>query len=903
MSEAGEIQSVRQWNLSVWQRALLFGVAFFVCAEIGNYLSPDKGRFLTLWLPAGLYLAILLRSEYREWPWLALGALCGNFTFDLLYGTKAGIICFFYAANTAQAMTGAWLIRRFISKYPTLTTLKEFAGLVLFAGVIGTVLGAFIGVETLVRFGLSHTFGQSFKTWWGGNATAILMLAPFILAWTAKQQRPFFGSRGKIVEAVLLFAGLNTGIWYLLALDNGVMSPNKSVVIPFLLWAGLRFGVRGATVTNLYLALGLTFFTVQFHSGLTPAQVASGEYVFVLQLVLVTGSVISLIPAIIISERDRSLAELRESEERFRNLTRASAEGICVSEHGRILDVNDQFITLVGYPREELIGREIVTLVAPEWRERTAERLRTGGEGLMEHQILRKDGTVVDVEARAKISGWENRMVRITALSDISERKRSAAALQASESRFRILIEQAPVAVSISRSGTTMYVNQKFLDVFGYRNADELVGRPIYDHWAPEFRAIIEERVQKRERGEPVPVEYEALAQRTDGTQFPVHVNVTAVQLPDGRAWLAFIADITGRKQAERALRESEEKFSKAFRASPDGLSITEVETGRYIEINDGYCQLFGYRREEILNHTSLELHIWENPQDRARFIAELKKAGMVRNFEARTSAHTGESKIVLLSAEPIEVAGKSCIVSVLHDITDRKQAEQEKEAAIAREQKARLEYTLQLIASQEAERTRIAAELHDSLGQNLLLIKNRAQLALMKDQIDDDMEEQIQAISSLAAQSIAEARGISHDLHPYQLDHLGLTRALKAMVDKADESSGVTFKRKFDDVDDVFTKDAALNLYRTVQESLNNILKHSRAKKARILLERDVHEVQLTIEDDGCGFDPAKTNKGMGLKNMAERARMLGGELKLDSAPGRGARIQIMIPIYAEAE
>jgi PAS domain S-box-containing protein len=903
MSKAGEIQSVRQWNLSVWQRTVLFGVAFVVCAEIGNYLSPDKGKFLTLWLPAGLYLAVLLRSEYREWPWLALGALCGNFVFDLLYGTKAGIICFFYAANTAQAMTGAWLIRRFISKYPMLTTLKEFAGLVLFAGVIGTVLGAFIGVETLVRFGLSHTFGQSFKTWWGGNATAILMLAPFILAWIAKPLRPFFGSRRKIVEAVLLFAGLNTGIWYLLALDNGVMSPNKSVVIPFLLWAGLRFGVRGATVTNLYLALGLTFFTVQFHSGLTPAQVASGEYVFVLQLVLVTGAVISLIPAIIIGERDRSLAELRESEERFRNLTRASAEGICVSEHGRILDVNDQFIALVGYSREELIGREIVTLVAPEWRERTAERLRTGEEGLMEHQILRKDGTVVDVEARAKTSAWENRMVRITALSDISERRHSAAALQASESRFRTLIEQAPVAVSISRAGKTIYVNQKYLDAFGYQRMDELVGRPIFEQWAPEFRPVIEERVRLREEGKPVPSEYEGRAQRKDGSKFPAYLTVAAVSLPDGPAWLAFITDITARKQAEQALRESEEKFSKAFRASPNGMSISEIDTGRFVEINDGYCQIYGYRREEMLDHTALELQIWEDPRERARFVEELKKAGMVRNYEARTRTRAGELKLILLSAEPIEVAGRSCLVSVLHDITDRKQAELEKEAAIAREQKARLEYTLQLIASQEAERTRIAAELHDGLGQNLLLIKNRAQLALMKERIDADMEEQIEAISSLAAQSIAEARGISHDLHPYQLDHLGLTRALKAMVDKADESSGVIFKRKFDDVDDVFTKDAALNLYRTVQESLNNILKHSRAKKARILLERDVHEVQLTIEDDGCGFDPAKTGKGMGLKNIAERARMLGGELKLDSAPGHGARIEIMIPIYAEAE
>ncbi len=905
MPSPSEIRPIRKWTFSAWQKAVLFGVGFYICAVAGVYLSPRGVTFGTFWLPAGLYLAALLLSEYRDWLWLAGAALLANFAFDVPYGTKPAVICFFFVANTAQAMTGAWLVRRFVSWSPTLTTLKEFAGLLLLAGVLCPILGALLGVVTLTYFGLSHSFEQPFKTWWGSNAMAILILTPLVLVWTTKQDRqpPLFDSRNKIFEAAILFFGLNVGMWYLLVMDNGVMSSTKSAVIPFLLWAGLRFGRRGAAVTNLYLALVLSCFTTQFHAGLTPEQISSGVYVFVLQAVLVTAALISLIPAIVIGERDRSLLELRESEERFRNLTRASAEGICVSEQGRILDVNDQFIALMGYSRDELIGCEIVTLIGPAWRERVADRLSKAKEGLFEHQILRKDGTLVDVEARAKTSAWEKRLVRITALTDITERKQAAAALQASESRFRTLIEQAPVAVSISRAGKTIYVNQKYLDAYRFRSMDELISQPIIEQWAPESVPVIEERVRKRERGEPVPSEYEGLAQRKDGSMFPAHITVAGVSLPDGPAWLAFITDITARKQAEQALRESEEKFSKAFRASPHGMSISETETGRFVEINDGYCQIYGYRHEEMLDHTSLELQIWEDPRERARFVEDLKRDGVVRNHEARTRTRAGELKLVLLSAEPIDLAGKSCIVSVLHDITDRKRAEMEKDAALAREEKARLDYTLQLIASQEAERTRIAAELHDSLGQNLLLIKNRAQLALMKERIDDEMEEQIEAISTLAAQSIAEARSISHDLHPYQLDHLGLTRALKAMVEKAEESSGVEFKGKFDNVDDLFSKEAALNLYRVVQESVNNVLKHSRAGKARVTLERDVHEVQLTIEDDGCGFNSKKNGKGMGLKNIAERSRILGGTLKVESRPGHGAHIEIIIPIRAEAE
>ncbi|HEY1661545.1 MAG TPA: PAS domain S-box protein [Verrucomicrobiae bacterium] len=786
MSSAGEIQPIRQWTFTAWQKAMLFGVGFYICAVASIYLSPRGGVFMTFWLPAGFYLAVLLLSEYRDWPWLAAGALLGNIIFDYELGTKPAVICLYFVANAGQAMTGAWMIRRFISKRPTLRTLNEFTWLVLLVGILAPIIWAIPNAEALKYFGLSHSFGQSFETLWGTNAVGILMLTPLILVWASRQEGSlaFFDSRNKIIEAAILFIGLNIGMWYLLFMENGAMSPNKSVVIPFLLWAGLRFGTLGASATNLYLALVFSFFTTQFHSGITPAQAATGIYVFVLQTVLVTGALISLIPAIVIAERDRSLA-----------------------------------------------------------------------------------------------------------------------ALQASESRFRTLIEQAPVAIGISRAGKTIYVNKKYLDAYGHQRMDDLAGKPIFEHWAPEFRPIIEERVRLREQGKPAPAEYEGVAQRKDGSKFPVHVTVAGVSLPDGPAWLAFITDITARQRAEQALRESEEKFSKAFRASPNGMSISEIETGRFVEINEGYCQIYGYQRDEMLDHTALELQVWEDPLARARFVKELRQEGMVRNFEARTRTRAGEVKLILLSAEPIEVAGKACIVSVLHDITDRKHAETEKEAAIAREHAARLEYTLQLIASQEAERTRIASELHDSLGQDLLLIKNRAQLALMGKDIDGELYEQIEAISGLATQSIAEARSISHDLHPYQLDHLGLTQALKAMIEKAEESSGVDFKRKFDGVDDLFSKEAALNLYRVVQESLNNILKHSRARNVRITLERDVHDVQLTIEDDGCGFNSKMTGKGMGLKNIAERSRILGGMLRVDSRPGRGTYIEIIIPISAEAE
>jgi signal transduction histidine kinase len=261
-----------------------------------------------------------------------------------------------------------------------------------------------------------------------------------------------------------------------------------------------------------------------------------------------------------------------------------------------------------------------------------------------------------------------------------------------------------------------------------------------------------------------------------------------------------------------------------------------------------------------------------------------------------------GSPGVVLSTVFHIPAAtGEMRFVCMDVDLTERKAAETERAAAVLSEQQTRAEYTLQLIASQEAERTRIAAELHDSLGQNLLLIKNRAQLALLQPEVSAGVREQLESIGTLASLSLAEARQISHDLHPYQLDHLGLTGALAAMIDAAAESSEIVFERKLDNVDGLFPKDAATSLYRVVQESLNNILKHSGARKARLRLERDVHEVQLHIEDDGCGFRTGERlngRKGLGLRNIAERVRILGGKMKIDSQPGQGTRVEVTIPV-----
>ena len=226
----------------------------------------------------------------------------------------------------------------------------------------------------------------------------------------------------------------------------------------------------------------------------------------------------------------------------------------------------------------------------------------------------------------------------------------------------------------------------------------------------------------------------------------------------------------------------------------------------------------------------------------------------------------------------------------------------------LQQEQAAQHEFSRRLIESQEQERKRIAAELHDSLEQNLLVIKNRAVLALGQGDSSPPLKESLEQISSVSSSSIEEVRTIARNLRPHQLDRLGLARALTAMLRETAESSGLCVTSEIAEVKGLLTKEAEINLYRIVQESLNNIIKHAGATEAAVTLQLEANRLRLRIRDNGRGFD-ARTalsgteGSGFGLAGMAERARLLGGQLKLTSEPGRGTEVEAQIPCSTQIQ
>lgn len=217
--------------------------------------------------------------------------------------------------------------------------------------------------------------------------------------------------------------------------------------------------------------------------------------------------------------------------------------------------------------------------------------------------------------------------------------------------------------------------------------------------------------------------------------------------------------------------------------------------------------------------------------------------------------------------------------------------------ARLRRANQAQAEYARQLIESQEHERKRIAVELHDGLGQSLVVIKNRALASLNQPENHERMLAQMIDISEATSAAINELRDVAGNLHPYQINHLGLKTALETMIKAAADAAGIEVVSDIDDLgEENLSRETEINLYRIAQEALNNVVKHSRVKHAGIALKKNNRRLNLIIKDDGAGFSLDERKSGLGLTGIGERARILNARLEIRSAPGAGTTVDLQM-------
>ena len=304
-----------------------------------------------------------------------------------------------------------------------------------------------------------------------------------------------------------------------------------------------------------------------------------------------------------ITERKRTEEALRASEARFRAVVENSNDGILFTDaDAKILYRSPSYGRINGFVDEERVGRSGFETVHPDdvdglRRYWTKHLEHPDPSDKAEYRIRHKNGTWRWVESSFQYL-LDNPDVRaiVVATRDITARKQSEEALRASELRFRTLIEQAPIAISISRNGIGLYANQRLLDIFGLHSEAEWIG-PVADHFAPKYLEVSRERTQRLALGLPVPAQFESAFLREDGFQFPVQVAVARVQLADGMANITFVADLTEQKRAEAALRESQALTNAIVDSTSDMIWSVDPERFGLLTFNHGLSDYFLHRR------------------------------------------------------------------------------------------------------------------------------------------------------------------------------------------------------------------------------------------------------------------------------------------------------------------
>ncbi|QIN80084.1 PAS domain S-box protein [Rubrobacter marinus] len=593
-----------------------------------------------------------------------------------------------------------------------------------------------------------------------------------------------------------------------------------------------------------------------------------------------------------LKERERGL---RESKERYQAVVEQAGEGIFLFDPStkRILEANLAFQRMFGYAAEEL-GQTTLYDLAPQDPEgvdrNVARAMELGQIWVGERRYRRKDGTRIDVEVSGSVISYSGKEVVCSVVRDVTERKRAEEALRASEERFRSLVDQSPLSIQIlSPDGRTLRVNRAWEELFG------LTLEGIEGYNLLEDPQLVEKGVMpyvlRGFAGEP--------------TEIPPIAYVPDETLPgasayrDQERWVqAFIypvrdaagetheivlmhEDVSERKRAEEALRESEERYRAVVEQAAEGIVLVDVETKRIFETNAVYESLLGYSPDEMKALTLYDI-VPYGRESMDCYVERVLERRVYVSGERRHLRKDGTLVDVEVSASVISYGGREAMCVVVRDITERKRAEEA------------------LREAREAERRRIARDMHDQVLSDLVY-------ALSEIQIHQELYGQGEGDGGLndAAEAMRRSvEGLRAAIFEMRLDETlerSVSSSLEALIEvnrrMARGRYGVQFVLE-EGAAETIPLETGKGLVRVLQEALNNARRHSGASNIRVALRLEDGQVLAEVSDDGRGFDPRSSVGGVGMSSMRGRAEALGGQLEVESEPGKGTTVRFRGPL-----
>jgi PAS domain S-box-containing protein len=369
---------------------------------------------------------------------------------------------------------------------------------------------------------------------------------------------------------------------------------------------------------------------------------------------------------------------------------------------------------------------------------------------------------------------------------------------------------------------------------------------------------------------------------RKDGSLLPAEIS--AKMLPDGRLF-AIVRDITERKKAEQALKQSRDTLKTLLEGLPDGISLT-IDS-RVVFANPAMAAMYGYTTEEFFGKVPADVLDPPELEKAIGRMQDLLQGGPAYASEYNCRRADGTLFPVEVTSRIIELDGSRALLSIHRDLTERKKARTERE---------RLEREILEVSAREQQR--IGQDLHDGLGQRLTGIAFLSKALAQKLAAQSSPEAETAAeIARLVNQTITEARHLARGLSPVALEVGGLKVALEELALNMERLFDVSCIVKAEDVLPVRDDGKARHLYYVAQEAVTNAVKHGHAEKVEIRLVNTEDECALTIRDDGIGFsNKVQTNEGMGLHIMRYRANMIHASFSIQPAPGGGAVVHLSV-------
>lgn len=604
-----------------------------------------------------------------------------------------------------------------------------------------------------------------------------------------------------------------------------------------------------------------------------------------------------------ITERKKAEEEIVKTNARFHIVTKATSDIVWDwNLKDNSLWWNDNYYSALGYRKQ----KEIVDIeewygrIHPEDFKRVKEYIHktVAGEASFwrdEYRYKKSDGTYLHILDRGYIiRGNEGKAYRmIGSMVDMTPIYNVQRKIVESENRLRTILDTDPECIKLMDAECKLLdINTAGLKMLEADSLEQMYGQSLLPVVADEQKSAVAQLVNNVFAGISGRLEFEMITLK--GNHRWCEINAVPFRDAEGKIInaLGVTRDITEKKKAEIELKQNEEKYRTLIEQAVDAIALYDV-SGKVLDVNTGSVNLLGYTKQELIGMSLKEILTEDEMQNNpVRYdVLEQGKSTVKQRKMRRKDGSIVETEV------RSQKLPDGRFLSVIRDLTERITAEKE----LAESYEAIRKLTSYLQNIREEERTNIAREIHDELGQQLTVLK--MDVSWLKKKIavpDEPVKSKLKDLTTMLDETVKTVRRISSELRPSLLDDLGLVAAMEWQLGEFEKRSGMITNFVYSGDDLQLPDITKTSLFRIFQESLTNIARHSHAKRVTVSIAQKDDNILLSIADNGKGFDKQKVadKRTLGILGMKERIAMIGGKYEIKSHPGKGTEVIVLVPL-----